>query len=361
MLGISDGQINSLGQKILEYKADIKKRNVKENWSVVKYVGETTGLFGLTHGRHYYWPSSTDNPEYEGVIDDEEFTSYLMCDANSNTVYQSTDEATEKAKFFEYHKPYSNWEISEDPTGITRGVLEGNGSITKATIKIRMSPVHAERKKADRFPGVGWICDNCGDYLCDQSGFSDHNDVWNCAKCGHVNRISRLEIFETEDEYQKHKEWELRYAEENQTGSVEKVDLSSFKQFHGKTVQIVSDSKMFEGEVTEVATYVFPEDNDAEEKTMVIYDELRGAYFGFRIKDIESIKIVEGELPRFTDEEIHLMESLGLDLDFKNLSDDDWGIIEDTVGDYLVMSTLDENQEPTEESQICYAILDKIP
>ncbi|MCL2153134.1 MAG: hypothetical protein FWH57_09305 [Oscillospiraceae bacterium] len=291
MLGISDGQLNILGRKILKYKADIKKRNVKENWSVVKYVGETTGLFGLTHGRHYYWPCSADKPEYEGIIDDEEFTSYLMCDMNSDVVYQSLDEAAEKASFHEYHKPCSNWEIVEDPTGMALRILEGTGSITKKTIKIRMSPVHAERKKADRYPGVGWNCDNCGDYLCAQPGFDDHNDLWACLKCGYENHISRLEIFVSEEAFQKHRDWELGYSGETQTDNAQSRLITDFKQFYGKTVQIVSNiGKMFEGEVTVVETNVFHKDKDAEENTMVIYDELRGACFRFRKEDIVSIR-----------------------------------------------------------------------
>ena len=47
---------------------------------------------------------------------------------------------------------------------------------------------------------------------------------------------------------------------------------------------------MFEGEVTEIETYVFHKDNDAEENAMVIYDELRGAYFRLCNSEIESIK-----------------------------------------------------------------------
>lgn len=66
----------------------------------MKYIGESTdGVSGLTHGRCYYWPCSTKNPVYEGVIDDEEFTSYLYpVDANL-------------------------WEIIEDPTGMAKRAI----------------------------------------------------------------------------------------------------------------------------------------------------------------------------------------------------------------------------------------------
>lgn len=82
----------------------MKIMNVKEQWSIVRYVGdqfdEVEGL-GLTKGRCYYWPCSESCPEYEGVIDDEEFTSYLYpCDSDS-------------------------WEIVCDPTGMAVRALAG--------------------------------------------------------------------------------------------------------------------------------------------------------------------------------------------------------------------------------------------
>lgn len=80
----------------------VKAANHKEYWSVVRYTGtHDTGFLGLTQGRCYYWPCSPEHPEYEGVIDDEETTSYLYpCDPSS-------------------------WEIVEDPTGMARRALAG--------------------------------------------------------------------------------------------------------------------------------------------------------------------------------------------------------------------------------------------
>ena len=90
----------------LEWLMDsIRRMNVKEDWSVVRYVGheydgDVPGL-GLTRGRCYYWPCSRENPTYEGVIDDEEFTSYLYpCDPGS-------------------------WEVVLDPTGMAARALAG--------------------------------------------------------------------------------------------------------------------------------------------------------------------------------------------------------------------------------------------
>ena len=58
----------------------MKLMNVKEEWSIVRYVGdqfdEVLGL-SLSEGRGYYWPGSESCPDYEGVIDVEEFMSYL--------------------------------------------------------------------------------------------------------------------------------------------------------------------------------------------------------------------------------------------------------------------------------------------
>lgn len=65
----------------------------------------------------------------------------------------------------------------------------------------------------------------------------------------------------------------------------------------------------------------------------------------------------------FTDKEIALMRSIGLECDFNNLSEEDdyWLNIEEGVGDYLVLHCFDKNYMPNEEGVICEAILDKIP
>ncbi|OQB11930.1 MAG: hypothetical protein BWY15_02360 [Firmicutes bacterium ADurb.Bin193] len=91
----------SVKEKIEELKKDIKKRNIKENWSIAKYVGDTTdGVFGLTHDRYYYFPCSADDITYDGIIDDEEFTSYMN-----------------------YPLSKSLWEIVEDPLKLLERVL----------------------------------------------------------------------------------------------------------------------------------------------------------------------------------------------------------------------------------------------
>lgn len=107
------GKLEDLERKYLQTDASLadavglvanlmRKANHKETWSVVRYTGaEKVGRKGLTPGRCYYWPCSPEHPEYEGVIDDEEFTSYLYpCDPGC-------------------------WEVLEDPTGMASRALAG--------------------------------------------------------------------------------------------------------------------------------------------------------------------------------------------------------------------------------------------
>lgn len=96
--GVVENSLNQLGQLLIDYKVDIKRRNIKENWSIVKYVGENH-FVDLTHGRYYYWPCLLESPEYEGVVDDEEFTSYL------------------------YPTDFNLWEIILDPTGMAHRTI----------------------------------------------------------------------------------------------------------------------------------------------------------------------------------------------------------------------------------------------
>lgn len=98
-------QNNSALTKTLEQvKVKVKEMNIKEDWSVLKYIGESDDSFlGLTHNKNYYWPTRKDNPVYCGVIDNEEFTSYL------------------------YPTEAHLWEILEDPTGMAYNTIYGNG------------------------------------------------------------------------------------------------------------------------------------------------------------------------------------------------------------------------------------------
>ena len=65
----------------------------------------------------------------------------------------------------------------------------------------------------------------------------------------------------------------------------------------------------------------------------------------------------------FTEKEIELMKSIGLDCDFQNLDEDNdyWADIEEKVGDALVMLGFDENYVANDYGWICEGIIDKIP
>ena len=81
-------------------KLRIKQMNVKEDWSILRYVGEKDSrALSITPGGVYYWPTERSNPVYHGVVNDEEFTSYL------------------------YPTEASQWEILEDPTGMAYNTI----------------------------------------------------------------------------------------------------------------------------------------------------------------------------------------------------------------------------------------------
>ena len=89
-----------LTEKLHKVKEVVQLMNQKEEWSILKYIGPTdNALFGLTHGKNYYWPTRKENPVYNGVIDDEEFTTYL------------------------YPTEEKLWEILEDPTGMAKRTI----------------------------------------------------------------------------------------------------------------------------------------------------------------------------------------------------------------------------------------------
>jgi len=124
LYGTTNGILNDLGQKLVEYKETVHKMNVKENWSVLRYLGETTSnLFGLKHGQYYYWPCSAEYPDYEGVIDGEEFTSYLAYAIESPKV--SDDGVVFEGGKIDSYAGLNIWEIAEDPTGMAARVLSG--------------------------------------------------------------------------------------------------------------------------------------------------------------------------------------------------------------------------------------------
>lgn len=64
-----------------------------------------------------------------------------------------------------------------------------------------------------------------------------------------------------------------------------------------------------------------------------------------------------------TDEQIDFLKSLGLDLDYANLTEDsdEWADIEERVGDELEYRGLDDDYFPNEIGKMCESILDIVP
>lgn len=95
---------SALAEMLEQVKIKVKEMNIKEEWSVLKYIGASdNSVFSLTHSKNYYWPTRKSNPIYCGVIDDEEFTAYL------------------------YPTEANLWKILEDPTGMAHNTIYGNG------------------------------------------------------------------------------------------------------------------------------------------------------------------------------------------------------------------------------------------
>lgn len=62
----------------------------------------------------------------------------------------------------------------------------------------------------------------------------------------------------------------------------------------------------------------------------------------------------------FTNSQIEYMRALGLNINFNNISDDEWVEIENAVATKLEISGFDENYEPTEDGKMCESIIDVI-
>lgn len=60
----------------------------------------------------------------------------------------------------------------------------------------------------------------------------------------------------------------------------------------------------------------------------------------------------------FNSEQVDFMRSIGLDLDFKNLTDDDLIEVEDAVSKKFQTSGLDDKNGVTEAGKKCESILD---
>lgn len=154
-----------LGQRLLGLIDRTKALNVKEEWSIARYLGSDYDddpeslAASLTKGQCYYWPCSVENPRYNGVIDDEEFTSYLYpCDKDC-------------------------WEVLVDPTGMARRALDGEvDTVSSWKLEFAEDPKLKwmiaqgvrikEQRMAEKYHRDGWnnsdidpielTCPNCG-------------------------------------------------------------------------------------------------------------------------------------------------------------------------------------------------------
>lgn len=62
----------------------------------------------------------------------------------------------------------------------------------------------------------------------------------------------------------------------------------------------------------------------------------------------------------FDKKQIAFMQSIGLNLDFDHLKEDDYNKIEDAVSEKLQISGFDKEYKVTETGKMCEAILDQL-
>ena len=94
---------------ITDYKERVRKMNVKENWAVLRYIGESDGnsgaFGGFTHGRYYYSPGIKEaRGGYFHIFDNEEIFT-ITCTSDRE-----------------------RWEIAEDSTGMAAKLLYADNS-----------------------------------------------------------------------------------------------------------------------------------------------------------------------------------------------------------------------------------------
>jgi hypothetical protein len=65
----------------------------------------------------------------------------------------------------------------------------------------------------------------------------------------------------------------------------------------------------------------------------------------------------------YSEKQIKYLQSLGLNFDYSNMTDENWCNLEETVGDKLTLECLDatDDYKPNEEGELCYSILNLIP
>ena len=112
---------------ILKYKNSLLMLNDKTKWGIVRYHGESNIAF--TKGRYYYVPiyeSDGHLVSSGGVIDDEEFTSYLAFDF-SGKPRDTTDMGDDVIINEQINFVTQGFEIIVDPDGVL--AAEGSGKV----------------------------------------------------------------------------------------------------------------------------------------------------------------------------------------------------------------------------------------
>jgi hypothetical protein len=111
--GTENGKLNKAGELFTAWKARVRDWNNKENWSIVRYVGESTPSrddgFELMHGRYYYVPDKTWGLDESNRQDD-------ALEGLTNTEQNNYFWTISK-------RNCADWEIVEDPTGMVTKVL----------------------------------------------------------------------------------------------------------------------------------------------------------------------------------------------------------------------------------------------
>lgn len=96
--------INNFHEEISLLKNSIVATNNKAEWSVCRYVGKQKKVEDdLTKGQCYYWPSAINANFFRGIVDDEEYDSYLhkIYEADFFVKYDCASD-----NFFEHGKIY---------------------------------------------------------------------------------------------------------------------------------------------------------------------------------------------------------------------------------------------------------------
>lgn len=177
----SDPELSDL---IVDVSRAMQRANTKELWSVVRYVGPALSNKErtLTPGRCYYWPTSPDNPVYQGVIDDSEILAFIYpCDAD-------------------------HWEIIRDPLGMAARALAGEfdvdgtwgnflvdfGEVEGDPLSGKRQPIFRIMPDYERHDAWGASEQDPVDFACPSCGSPLHMDAWTKINVRNDPKLARM-------------------------------------------------------------------------------------------------------------------------------------------------------------------------